>query len=139
MKLYPLPASAALLALLSATLPAQALDLSHLPDVSMLPKGVVQISPVVPGMGEHWADPANLPLGPIYCVYQGKIVCLEFMIAQADFAAGKSWPDLPGLEGLPPVNHVNMGFEPHGHEGDEIPHYDMHIYYLPPADMAEVK
>ena len=30
-----------------------------------MPAGAVQVSPVVPGMGEHWAEPADLPFGPI--------------------------------------------------------------------------
>ena len=110
-----------------------------LPGVDTLPEGVVQISPTVPGMGEHWANPADLPLGPIYCVHEGKIVCLEFMMAQEEFTAGKSWPALAGMEGLPPVNHVNMGFEPHGHEGFEVPHYDVHLYFLSPEEMALVQ
>ncbi len=90
-------------------------------------------------MGEHWANPKDLPLGPIYCVYKGKVVCLEFMISQADFAAGKSWPELSGLKNLPPVNHINMGFEPKGHEGYEVPHYDMHIYFASPEAMKTIK
>ncbi|HEU0220875.1 MAG TPA: hypothetical protein VFR34_01505, partial [Paracoccaceae bacterium] len=60
-----------------------------LPGMDMLPEGAVQISPVVPAMGEHWAKPAELPLGPIYRVYEGKIVRLEFMVSREDLAAGK--------------------------------------------------
>lgn len=130
-------ASAALLA--CTALPASALDLTGMPDASILPKDAIKISGVVPGMGEHWANPANLPLGPIYCVVEGKIVCLEFMIAQKDLAAGQSWPDLHGIKGLPEVDHVHMGFMPDGHEGYPVPHYDMHLYFLSPEQMAEVK
>lgn len=114
-------------------------DRESLPGADTLPEGVVQVSPVVPGMGEHWANPADLPLGPIYCVHEGKIVCLEFMISQEDFAAGKSWPALTGTDGLPPVDHTNIGFEPHGHEGYEIPHYDIHLYFLSPEEMATIQ
>jgi hypothetical protein len=90
-------------------------------------------------MGEHWANPSTLPLGPIYCVHEGKIICLEFMMSQEDFKAGKSWPALAGMEGLPPVNHTNIGFQPHGHEGFTVPHYDVHLYFLSPEEMAKVK
>jgi hypothetical protein len=110
-----------------------------LPGVETLPEGVIQISGVVPAMGEHWADPATLPLGPIYCVHQGKIVCLEFMIAQEEFTAGKSWPMLAGMEGLPAANHTHIGFEPQGHEGFEVPHYDIHMYYLNPEEVAQIQ
>jgi hypothetical protein len=110
-----------------------------LPDASILPANVVQISPVVPAMGEHWADPATLPLGPIYCVHKGKIVCLEFMMSQEDYASGKSWPALAGIEGLPPVDHLNIGFEAHGHQGFEVPHYDIHMYFLSPEEVAKIQ
>ena len=124
---------------LAASASAHADEFNKLPSASILPKGTVKVSGVVPGMGEHWANPKDLPLGPIYCVYKGKVVCLEFMISQADFAAGKSWPELSGLKNLPPINHVNMGFEPKGHEGYEIPHYDMHIYFASPEAMKSIK
>jgi hypothetical protein len=117
---------------------AQADDYSKLPSASILPKGTVKISGIVPGMGEHWANPKDLPLGPIYCVHKGKVICIEYMISQADFQAGKSWPELTGLKSLPPVNHINMGFEPKGHDGYEIPHYDMHVYFVPPSILKQI-
>lgn len=119
--------------------PGFALDLTHMPDQSVLPEGTVKISDVVPGMGEHWANPKDLPLGPIYCVVEGKVVCIEFMVAQTDLAAGKSWPDLRGVAEMPAVDHLNLGFLPEGHEGYEVPHYDVHLYFLPPAQMEQVK
>ena len=121
------------------TIAAGAMDLSTMPDQSLIPAEAVQLSPVVPGMGEHWANPADLPLGPIYCVFEGKIICLEFMISQQDLEAGKSWPVLQGIDNLPPVNHLSIGFEPNGHDGFEIPHYDLHLYFLSPEEMSEVK
>ena len=111
----------------------------NLPSADILPEGTIQLSPTVPGMGEHWANPKDMPLGPIYCVHERKIVCLEFMISQQHLQAGKSWPEMSGLKNLPPVDHVNMGFEPHGHEGYEIPHYDMHIYFVDPEALAQIK
>jgi hypothetical protein len=92
-------------------------------------------------MGEHWADPKDLPLGPVYCVMNGRVTCMEFMIAQQDMRDGKS------LEGLrpwkastapqPPVNHMNFDFMPKGHPGFEIPHYDVHLYFVPAAVLEE--
>ena len=105
-------------------------EFAKLSDKSILPQGTVKISETVPSMGEHWSRPEDLPLGPIYCVHKGKIVCIEYMMSQADLQAGKSWPELVGLKNLPPINHVNMGFMPTGHHGYEIPHYDLHIYFV---------
>ena len=105
-------------------------EFAKLSDTSILPQGTVKISETVPSMGEHWSRPEDLPLGPIYCVHKGKVVCIEYMMSQADLQAGKSWPELVGLKNLPPINHVNLGFMPTGHHGYEIPHYDLHIYFV---------
>ncbi len=105
--------------------------LAKMPSLDRLSGGIRQVSPVVPAMGSHHASPETLPLGPIYCGYEGKIVCLEYMISQEDFKAGKTWMNLPTAKDLPPVDHVNIQFEPQGHEGFAVPHYDVHIYFIP--------
>jgi hypothetical protein len=45
-----------------------------------MPAGVLKLSPCVATMGEHWANPRSMPFGPIYGVYNGKIVFTEVMI-----------------------------------------------------------
>jgi hypothetical protein len=70
--------------------------------VLILPQGTVQLDPVViPAMGEHWGNPIDMPTGPIYGVFEGKLVFIEYMISQKDFAEGKSYVNLPGMKGLP--------------------------------------
>ena len=103
-----------------------------IPIAWMPPPGVVRISECVPTMGEHWADPATMPMGPIYTVDKGRLISIEYMPAQADFAEGKSWNDLTFLYwGQPlPIQHADIDFLPHGHEGYEVPHYDMHFYVV---------
>jgi uncharacterized protein YjiS (DUF1127 family) len=109
-------------------------DFARLPAVADLPAGTVKVSPPIPGMGEHWANPKDLPLGPIYCVMHGRVVCAEFMVSQTDFASGRSFERLRlGLDGKqPPINHLELNFQPHGHEGFVIPHYDLHMYFISP-------
>ncbi len=128
--------SVAAAALVIASLTGVSADeFAKLPSVSILPKGTVKVSGVVPGMGEHWANPKDLPLGPIYCVMNGRVTCMEYMISQADFQAGKSWTELtPWFEGTaqPGVDHMEFNFVPNGHEGYEIPHYDVHMYFVSP-------
>jgi len=123
--------AAIIAALLAATTPAFAHG-TMLPDASTLPKDVVQLSGVVPGMGEHWANPADMPIGPIYGVSNGKVIFLEFMIDQESFKAGKSFLELASKAGieLPSIDHVDFDFEPKGHEGYEVPHYDVHMYFI---------
>lgn len=110
-----------------------------LPDANSVPKDVIQLSPTVPQMGEHWANPKDMPIGPIYCVHNGKIVCLEFMISQSDFAAGKTWPALAGMKDLPAVDHLSILFEPNGYEGYEVPHYDLHMFFVSPEELAKIQ
>ncbi len=137
MRIHPLLTAFTLL--LATITAADADEFAKLPSASILPKDTVKVSGVVPRMGEHWANPKDLPLGPIYCVHKGKVICIEYMISQADLREGKSWPQLTGLKNLPPINHVNMGFEPQGHEGFEVPHYDMHIYFVSPDALKTIK
>lgn len=105
---------------------------STTPIAWVAPEGVVPISPCVPTMGEHWANPADLPTGPIYTVHQGRLIAIEYMLTQADFAAGKSWHDLTfRYWGQPlPIEHADIDFLPQGHEGFEVPHYDLHFYVI---------
>lgn len=110
-------------------------EIEGLPTTDKLPDGVIQVSPFVPGMGEHWANPKDLPFGPIYCVMDGHVTCMEYMIAQDDLEAGKSFTTLrPWFAGAaqPALNHMEFNFEPNGHEGYTIPHYDVHMYLVSP-------
>jgi hypothetical protein len=131
---WALVATALLAGLLGAPAWADAGPFDRLPTVRDLPRGVIKVSPFIPGMGEHWANPKNLPLGPIYCVMKGKVICAEFMFAQKDILTGKPFERLRlGMKGkLPPVDHVDLTYVPHGHEGYEVPHYDLHMYFVPP-------
>jgi len=110
--------------------------------VLALPEGSVQITPVVPAMGEHWSNPeaGDLPTGPIYGVYNGKLVFLEYMIAQEDFVKGKNHVNVAGMKGVPSPAVVQMDFEfqPNGHEGFEVPHYDVHAYFITDEEQQHI-
>lgn len=101
-------------------------------DVLDLPNGAIQLTPSVPGMGEHWGNPKELPIGPIYGVEKGKIVFIEQMLKQEDLASGKNFKNIPGMKGLPSpaIEHTDIEFQPNGHEGFEVPHYDLHHYFV---------
>jgi hypothetical protein len=119
-----------ILSLLLGALAAPALPPQPSTRPAGMPAGAVKISPCVATMGEHWANPRDLPFGPIYGVYNGKIVFTEVMIDQKSFARGKGWRDI--LHPLPGhrIDHVDIAFNPHGHEGYPVPHYDVHAYYV---------
>lgn len=120
--------SLSMLALIAA--PAAADGLSHLPMLSDIAADAVQISPHVPNMGTHWADPDSLPQGgPIYCVIEGRVVCLEYMFPAAALSAGTDWTGLlPGFE-TPAITHMDIEYKPDGAGPITDPLYQFHIYF----------
>jgi uncharacterized protein len=103
------------------------------PHPAGLPADVQPYMGCIPAMGFHYVNPKNAPFGPIYGSYNGKPIFTEIMIAKSKFAAGTSWDDqlkpLPGYK----IDHVDIWWEPHGHPGYTIPHYDIHAWYVPHA------
>lgn len=111
-----------------------------------LPEGAQKLSDVIPQMGEHWANPAQLPLGPIYLVYKGDVIGIEYMWTE-DMMQEMSIPTPEGVEefsALVPlpvgvvVDHVDVAFMQHGHEGFEVPHWDMHLSFISQAEKAAI-
>ncbi|MDQ6768120.1 MAG: hypothetical protein M3Z41_09965, partial [Candidatus Eremiobacteraeota bacterium] len=45
-----------------------------------IPAGAMMLSPCIRGMGDHWGNPKDMPLGPIYGTYQGKPIFSEIMV-----------------------------------------------------------
>lgn len=117
-------------AVLVATALAMGSAAAH--SVEELPQDTVSLSPVEPGMGEHWGNPKDLPLGPIFGVMKGEVVFVEFMITQEDFKAGKSWENLDAkvAGNLSKVDHMDIEFLSSGHPGFQVPHYDIHQYFV---------
>ena len=70
----------------------------------------------------------------IYGVHEGELVFIEQMIAQSYMEGEKarSWLNLEGMKGLPSptVVQTDIEFQPHGHEGYLVPHYDFHHYFI---------
>ncbi len=102
-----------------------------------IPASAMLVSPCVAGMGEHWAALKDLPLGPIYGTYQGKPIFTEIMVTQTQLAHGFSYDNIRALPGYT-INHVDFEFEPHGHEGLPVPHYDVHAYYISHAEQEKI-
>lgn len=111
------------------TAPAAADGLSHLPMLSEIAPQAVAISPHVPQMGAHWAEPANLPLGPIYCVIDNRIVCAEYMFLASELAAGANWTGITTGMQTPPITRIDMEFKPDGVGPFQEPLYQLHLYF----------
>ncbi len=111
-----------------------------------LPEDAQKLSDVVPAMGEHWANPADLPLGPIYLVYKGEVIGIEYMWSE-DMMQEVSIPTPEGEEhfkALGPlpvgvvVDHTDVSFMEHGHEGFDVPHWDIHLYFISQEEKAAI-
>lgn len=111
--------------------------LESLPMLSEVAPDAIQISPHIPRMGQHWANPENLPGGPIYCEIEGRVTCVEYMVNMADLEAGTDWTGLvPGIE-TPPISHIDIEFKANGIEPNPVPLYQFHIFFASPATLAE--
>lgn len=102
-----------------------------------IPADALMVSPCIATMGEHWANPKNLPLGPIYGVWQGKPVFTEFMVSVAQLEQGFSYANIRAVPGYT-IDHIDFKYEPNGHPGFPVPHYDLHAYYVSPAMQAAI-
>ena len=94
-----------------------------------IPQDALMVSPCVATMGEHWANLKNLPMGPIYGTWQGKPVFTEIMVPLTTLQQGFSYSNIHALPGYA-IDHVDVAFEPTGHPGLTVPHYDIHAYYV---------
>lgn len=102
-----------------------------------IPVDALMVSPCIATMGEHWANPKNLPLGPIFGVWQGKPVFTEIMVSVKQLQDGFSYANIHALPGYT-IDHIDFKYEPNGHPGFPVPHYDLHAYYVSPAVQATI-
>lgn len=109
-----------------------------------IPTDAIKLSECVPNMGEHYANPANLPFGPIYLVDNGKVIGIEYMIHENELE--ENILDIDGHKtGKPAImsafntkfDHVELNYNPEGHEGDEVAHYDLHMYLVSAEEQAK--
>ena len=102
-----------------------------------IPADAVMLSPCIQTMGEHWGALKNMPTGPIYGVWNGKPVFSEIMLSVAQLKKGISYANLRALPGYT-IDHVDLEYEPHGHAGFPVPHYDVHAYYITRAAQMKI-
>ncbi|MCC6001401.1 MAG: hypothetical protein JJU19_11145 [Pararhodobacter sp.] len=111
-------------------------DMDTLPMLADVAPEAIAISPHVPQMGIHYALPADLPTGPIWCVIEGRVVCVEYMFPAAALADGESWTGLLPGGVFPPITHVDFEYKPDGVGPISEPIYQLHIWFAEPAVLA---
>jgi hypothetical protein len=102
-----------------------------------IPPNAVMVSPCVATMGEHWVELKSAPMGPIYGAWQGKAVFTEIMVTLDQLQKGFSYANIRALPGYS-IDHIDFEFEPNGHPGMPVPHYDVHAYYVSPQVQATI-
>ncbi len=110
-----------------------------------LPKEAIKLSELIPTMGEHWANPATLPVGPIYLVHDEEVIGAEYMftsdlmeeVTLTTPEGEETFKHLPGLPVDVYVDHMEIEFFSQGHEGFEVPHFDVHLYFISPEERQE--
>lgn len=101
---------------------------------SWLPADATAVAPCVEALGDIYWNPKRLPFGPTYGVHDGKPVFEEVMISQRDFEKGFDLNDVGKPVPPFPVDHIDIWFAPHGHDGFPSPHYDIMLVFMPHAE-----
>lgn len=117
-----------------------------------VPEGATVISECEPGVGKQYILPKNIPNGPIYNVYQGKVIGLEYMYGKNEIAPTKTPTpvmndhmnmmaesvahDIPMLNGS--YDHLDIVYMPMGHAGFPIPHYQLDVYLVPDSVVSQI-
>lgn len=101
-----------------------------------VPQGATIISQCAIGRGTQYVLPSDIPHGPVYNVYKGKVIGLEYMIGKDDLANNKSYLGLP-LYGRA-YDHIDVGLLSEGHAGYPEPHYHVDVYTISRAASAAI-
>lgn len=108
-----------------------------------VPDGANVISQCTPGLGTQYVLPKDIPAGPIYDVYQGKVIGLEFMtlatdqkVAGTPAGISTSASDLP-LFGMK-YDHLQQMLMPEGHAGLPVPHMMTDVLMVPTSVTSKI-
>ena len=105
---------------------------------AFIPSDATESASCVAGLGDVYWNPAKLPFGPTYGAYNGKAIFEEFMIAQRDFVGARNWQNIAVAIHNHPVDHVDIWFAPHGHDGAPAPHYDVILFFVPHSEHMKI-
>lgn len=91
-----------------------------------VPKGATIIEQCSKGRGAQYVLPANIPHGPVFNVYHGKVIGIEYMISPTDLASDMTFFNLPTYGQK--FDHLDIGLLSHGHTGFPDTHYHVDLY-----------
>ena len=126
--------SKSLLVLLALALVALAGFGGYSYGMSRVPQGASVIAQCAKGRGTQYVLPKDITphpyVGPVYNVYQGKVIGLEFMIGKDDLEKNNLDFLNLALSGVK-YDHINVGLLSKGHAGYTIPHYHVDVMMVP--------
>lgn len=101
-----------------------------------IPEGATVISECAAGRGKQYILPKDIPMGPVYNVYDGKVTSVEYMLSQEEVLASKDFLDLP-LENVK-YDHINIGLLSKGHSGYPDPHYHVDVFTITNEEASKI-
>jgi hypothetical protein len=101
-----------------------------------VPEGATIISQCAVGRGTQYVLPSNIPHGPVFNVYKGNVIGVEYMIGSDDLASSTSFFNLP-LFGKK-YDHIDVGLVSNGHAGYPQRHYHVDMYQISRAESAAI-
>lgn len=104
--------------------------------MTAIPQGATIISQCEPGLGTQYVLPKNIPMGPVYNVYKGQLIGIEFMVSKTDLATlNKSYANLP-LFGYK-YDHIDISSMA-AHAGFPVPHYQVDVMMAPSSITSKI-
>ncbi|HSP06573.1 MAG TPA: hypothetical protein VLR94_05310 [Acidobacteriota bacterium] len=105
------------------------------------PAGVQQIAGCFDTQGFHYARPVDMktfPAGPIYTVANGRLISVEYVFAQSDFAKSSVFLNKKFLYlgHEVPIQHVDVMFMP---DLFPVPVFTMHFYLVTHQEDRAIK
>jgi hypothetical protein len=101
-----------------------------------IPAGATIIEKCQPGLGTQYVLPKNIPDGPVYNVYKGKVIGIEYMSDLATLSKiGTIIGNLP-LYGQK-YDHINI-MSMAAHAGYPTAHYQVDVMMVPDATAAKI-
>jgi len=102
-----------------------------------IPKNATVIAECAVGRGKQYVLPEDIPTGPVYNVWNNKVIGVEFMVGRDELLSeNKTLVDLP-LGGAV-YDHINIGLLSQGHSGFPQPHYHVDLFTVPNAEAQQI-
>lgn len=97
-----------------------------------VPQGARLISACTAQRGAQYELPQDAANGPVFNVYKGKVIGLEYIISKQDLNSNQSFVGLPLYNKR--YDHLNIGATP----GSPVTQYDIDLYNISSAALAAI-